>query len=719
MRLIWYEWKKLWKNASVLKTFLFFFILSGIVFWSDLGKNEEWLSEYLHMHSILEEKGGDASAWLDEKIETQSTADYEEWVALEQISREAKAIDGYEAYRASIQNQYEKNQEISIFSDSEWNQTDYMRRIAETYKELRITAPMQLQPYLGVEHLLDFYAGDLLAVIFLIYLVSVVFCQEEKTGKTDFACTMYYGKTRLFLAKLFVVYISFTAYILFAFFLNFVLEEAFVGPVSFSAAIQSVPQYFAVPYAWTIGKYIFVCIVLKVFAAAILTAAAVVFARRFHSVILMAAGITGILGFSIWAGSFFGGGGLTAAVRIWNVWSFLRGKPVIGTYELIRFGNFMIESVWGFLPLLVLTIGMIMIAGTGSRRERKRKIKIKKGTNKKPHTLFYYEVKKIWIYQRGIFFFAACILLQGLTVRQYRDYLGTEEYYYQQYIDRFGDRITKQTAADIAAEEDYFSNIERELMQEENVYRADALQKELERRMGLDKYVNRMEALKNDEKEGIFLKDVQYSILFCFTEVSRMMVLLLCVSFAFLIPAVFQKEKETHAEVLQRTSVCGGAKLWNAKIAALHLYTIPLIAVFGIISFVRAVSEYDLKLLAPADCLPQYWSSDIKLPVIVFFVTGIIVQCVSASAVLILLSAFGKRVKNQYMLTGMILGGAVVPTLLSPYLSARWLRMIHDFFFVFTYQSQWMMAGLLFIFAAAAAITGKEILCREKNMTGS
>ena len=58
-------------------------------------------------------------------------------------------------------------------------------------------------------------------------------------------------------------------------------------------------------------------------------------------------------------------------------------------------------------------------------------------------------------------------------------------------------------------------------MQEENVYRADALQKELERRMGLDKYVNRMEALKNDEKEEVMqkFKNKEYDILVSTTVV--------------------------------------------------------------------------------------------------------------------------------------------------------------------------------------------------------
>ena len=93
-----------------------------------------------------------------------------------------------------------------------------------------------------------------------------------------------------------------------------------------------------------------------------------------------------------------------------------------------------------------------------------------------------------------------------------------------------------------------------------------------------------------------------------------------------------------------------------------------------------------------------------------------ILQCIGVSACLIVLSACGKLVKNQYMLTGMILGATVVPTLLSPYLSLRWLRAIHDILFVFTFQGRWTTIGFAVLLAAAAAVIGKETICREKSM---
>ena len=50
-------------------------------------------------------------------------------------------------------------------------------------------------------------------------------------------------------------------------------------------------------------------------------------------------------------------------------------------------------------------------------------------------------MKKLWIYQGGIILFAACMCIQAMTVYRYKTYVGTDEFYYQKYIDEFGNRI--------------------------------------------------------------------------------------------------------------------------------------------------------------------------------------------------------------------------------------------------------------------------------------
>lgn len=716
MRLIRYEWRKLWKDFSVLKIVLFFILISSLIFWGEMKKNEEWTSEYLKMHTAVDNgKQKDANAWLAEEKTKQENpegnmSDFGTKKALECIGQEMEALENYDAYRESIQNRYEKNQSISIFSDSDGNQERYMRKIARTYEELQVEAPMKLQPYQGIQGLLNFYAGDILAVVFLIYVVSVVFLQEDKAGKTEFAQTTLHGGGLMFGAKVLTAYGSMALYILITFFVNLMLETAVFGAISFSAAIQSIPDLFAVPYAWTIGQYIGMYLCLKMAAAFLITAAAVALAKWTASEALTAAGLAGFVGMSIWAGSFLSGDGGQAVLRLWNVWSMLRGKAMIGNYELIRLGSVVLAAGWGILLILVLGMGLLFFAGKSQRKERMRNPKIKRKKKEIPHTIFYYEAKKMWIHQGGLLFFTACILIQGMTVWQYHSNFGADEYYYQRYIDQFGGRVTGQTDETISQEEKRLQEAEQRLRQETDGMRANVLQQELECRGGFQQYVNRVDALRQDGKEEILLKDTQYNILFEFTEVSRIMVVLLCASFAFLIPRVFQKEKETRAEILQKTAKHGGRRLWTAKIGTILLYIIPLVIVFAAFSFGKASMDYKLKLQAPLNCLAIFWDSKLQWTVAGGFFMGILIQCVVAATAAVVLSACAKRVENQYMMTGMILAGSVIPTLLSPYLPIQWLRWIHDFFYVFTGR------GYLLIVPGLIAILAAGIMRKERKV---
>lgn len=122
-------------------------------------------------------------------------------------------------------------------------------------------------------------------------------------------------------------------------------------------------------------------------------------------------------------------------------------------------------------------------------------------------------------------------------------------------------------------EEERLQKVEEELATTQDSVKSMRLSYELERRGGFAKYTDRINALREDGREKILLKDAQYRLLFENTEVSRIFVILLCTSFAFLIPAVFHKEKDTRVEILQKTSVSGEKRLWLAKIGSLLIYT--------------------------------------------------------------------------------------------------------------------------------------------------
>ncbi len=683
LKLILYEWKKLWKNASVLKIVLLFFLLSGLVFQGELNQDKEAHQTYLEFHKITDnmtEK--EAENWLLEEQKKEDTG-YGEHKALLYLESEISAVKDYDTYRESIQNRYQQSQSISVFAKDKV-QNRYMEQIAQKYENLEMKASMKRQPYQGFLKVVDFYVQYILAMVLLIYLVSVVFIQEQRNGKSDFACTMFRGDKPLFVAKTCMVCVTLFLYLLGTFLIHIVLASREYGFISMNVAIQSVPGFYSVPYAWDIGTYIIAYVGLQGFAALLLTAIAIFIARWSVSEVKTALGLALVMGWSAFSQSAMNGDGAEAFLRIWNVWGSFTGESILKNYEILKLGNVFIEqSLW--IPVgIVIAIFLLIVSGIHCPKERKKVYFRKEKRKKHPHGLFYYEMKKLWIYQGGIYLFVACICIQAINIYQYKTYIGTDEFYYQKYVDEFGNRITAETEDKIVAEKMRLDSLERELNQTEDPIKSYKLTQELECMGGFQKYVDRIERLLEDEKTPAVLKDRQYELLFENTVVSRMMVILLCISFAFLIPATYQKEKETGMEVLQDTSWTGDRKLWRLKIGIVLLYAISFVLFNEGMIFGKEKNTYDLEWLVPAGCLSQYWENYGKIPIGLAFFIGIIMQCIVVTIVVMFLLACAKRVRNQHMLTGIILGVMVVPVVLSSHVPITALSWIHHLIFVFT-----------------------------------
>lgn len=135
-------------------------------------------------------------------------------------------------------------------------------------------------------------------------------------------------------------------------------------------------------------------------------------------------------------------------------------------------------------------------------------------------------------------------MIQIFILSQYNDYFGTDEYYYQNYIDQFGDRIDDQTDEKLQNEEQRIAALYTELETTENSVTAYKLQQELECEGGFQRYADRVPGeLREDGRSPLLLKDAQYTLLFTNTPLSRSWVILLCMSFAFLVISGFLQRK--------------------------------------------------------------------------------------------------------------------------------------------------------------------------------
>ena len=708
MNIFLYEWKKVWKNGAVLKVVLLFLMLSAAIFWADTAMDSEIRTAYLDCHKTLDSLPADEAADLLNAFTLTDETDYIKGHALELIHSEMDSVTGYEDYRQSIQNRYTQSQKISVFQGTASGQNQYMQRIAERYKKLTLHFPLTLQPYQGIRKLMEFYPADLFTVILLIYLTSIVFIQEQRSGQYAFSLTTKNGQRRLYPAKFLTVYFSIIVYLLLTFLFYFVLSGFLYGFPSMTAAIQSIPGYHAVPYDWNILTYFCVFLLLKSFAFFILTSLAVFLARRLNSEMAVSFLLAGFVGFSFLLSDRFQGNDSNSILRLWNIWTLLQGKSFIRSYDLIRFHGLLIEVYWG-IPLLFVLSLLCLLFGKKQYQSAKRAKVFSFHRSNRVHGLFFYELKKTFICQKGLVLFLACIMIQIFILSQYNDYFGTDEYYYQNYIDQFGDRIDDQTDEKLQNEEQRIAALYTELETTENSVTAYKLQQELECEGGFQRYADRVRELREDGRSPLLLKDAQYTLLFTNTPLSRSWVILLCMSFAFLVISVFYREKATHMELLQKSSLFGRRKLFYFKFLTLLLYFIPFCLLGAVLRLIWSSSHYRLDWDAPANCLEIFRETGITCSIRSIFFLGTLLQCIFVVLALLLLSRLAELSKRRYLMSAIILGCTVIPTLLSPYFPVAWLQIVHNLFFIFTASVYFISGTLLILAVCAAFITERKM----------
>lgn len=690
MKLMSFEWKKLWKNGSFLKVLILFLAISSIIFWSEINKNKQWLNDYKELHTTIDSMSiSDAKEYVkgEKEIIKQShdISSFAKRKALEYIESEINAIESYEEYRKSINEKYEENQDISIFAGENNIQNEYMKKQVEKYDKLHLTSPMKLQKTMSVQALFDFYAGDILGVVLLIYLVSVVFLQEDKSGKSDFANTMVKGKVPLFLSKCITVFFSISIFTVLVFLINLIISSVFVGEILYSYAIQSIPNYYTVPYDLNIWQYMVLSLLFKMLAYFILFSIAVIVTKVLCSQIITALTVGVIVVISIWFREILLGQGIQDILKHINVWAFLRGKTIINNYDLIRFNTFTVEIYLGIIVCILFSLALFVLTLKVKRTEKLLSFKVQRKIKRKPHTLLFYEMKKMWIYQYGIFVFILFIIVQGIVVSNYEKRTTTTEYYYQRYINQIGHTITEDTDSKISTEQKRLEDIQNRLAVEEDKYKQMALSKQLESKDGFDMYAQRINYIRQENKPQYILNDVTYNILFEFTDVSKMMVILMCLSLGFVVPSVFYKERDVGIDTLQKTMINGSKKVWNFKLFTLLSYIIVMNIVFAIFSLYKISKDSTAILKAPVNCLLRYWSFNIDIPIYVFFILGVIVQCIVLSVLVTIISFLSRKIKNQYALTGSILVLTIVPTVLAEYVYyIGWLKIVHDIIYFFS-----------------------------------
>ena len=194
---------------------------------------------------------------------------------------------------------------------------------------------------------------------------------------------------------------------------------------------------------------------------------AVFLARRLNSEMAVSFLLAGFVGFSFLLSDRFQGNDSNSILRLWNIWTLLQGKSFIRSYDLIRFHGLLIEVYWG-IPLLFVLSLLCLLFGKKQYQSAKRDEVFSFHRSNSTWFVFLRIKENFYLVRKDLVLFLACIMIQIFILSQYNDYFGTDEYYYQNYIDQFGDRIDDQTDEKLQNEEQRIAALYTELETTEN-----------------------------------------------------------------------------------------------------------------------------------------------------------------------------------------------------------------------------------------------------------
>ena len=108
----------------------------------------------------------------------------------------------------------------------------------------------------------------------------------------------------------------------------------------------------------------------------------------------------------------------------------------------------------------------------------------------------------------------------------------------------------------------------------------------------------------------------------------------------------FYREKATHMELLQKSSLFGRRKLFYFKFLTLLLYFIPFCLLGAVLRLIWSSSHYRLDWDAPANCLEIFRETGITCSIRSIFFLGTLLQCIFVVLALLLLSRLAELSKD-------------------------------------------------------------------------
>lgn len=614
MRLFINECEKTFLNALTLALFVAVCIANAILFHSfEKGRRFVYRPEdYKEVYEELEGKDEEEIfSFLQQKGETEEIRTL---FLASAVKSEVTDILGYDAYVSGIVSAADDLRVVSIFQ----NKNSFSLRNAEKLAEIYGALPKietKVNPVRGVVMATQFGGTDLLVFVFLTYIVFSMVIREKEMGQLLLTRTTLHGHARHGWNKILVCGAASLLTVSALEATNLILASHWYGLGDLGRSIQSVPEYQACIFPISVGEFLVLFLLFKIFVLFLMSVIVFFLASASSSLIkfillfIAVFGTEGILYFAIPGNSYL------CLLKYLNLFA------VFGSYSLL--GNYLSLNLFGwpvwYLPVYLSIAGLLMLlfgglgvwayatrSGTGAERRPGKRIRL---FPEKTISLFLQECYKLFYCEKVVWILAGAVLLQIVTYQPMREFFATQEdTYFKQYMylleGPYGedkermiqeeqetyDEMTRKMQAAVAANPDLAELIGRK-------YQEETRQFSVLPRL-------RTHAAYLEEKKGAFLYDTGYRILtnddIGKADNNRLsiwanLLMILCTGF------LFSTDYQAGMNYLQRATVRGRKELTLRKVLTGTLVLTAIFALLYVPFFFNVLTTYGTRgMMFPA-----------------------------------------------------------------------------------------------------------------------
>lgn len=681
MELFKFEIAKYVKNRFFMIAFVTMLLLCGTLFYVDSSTHLIQPQAYKELHQKIDGMSlAKAKSYVEEKRDTYTFYDRyqislsredtlvqyaqtkgEQWVSnrieelnklrsfdirsyqelLHRIDNEIYTIENYEQYRVTMVEQASVNQEISIFKTKK--NAAVSDKVLRAYENVDRNLPLKLAPTLGLERLISYAIPSVLCLLLMLYMIGITIYQERKRGFISFTQTMVKGKRLQYFSKLFALLVVSGLWLLCAYFLCGVITSVLYSLPDMHSFIQNVPLLMKSVLSGNVFLLLVMFLLQKVLVIVLLSSIGYALAKHIPSYPFFLFVVASLMVVSYVCYSQIPELSGWAVLKYMNLYGILQSVDYLGNYIcfqglLVPFSIYQ-GCIWLFIVVVMLVIVNVFFETSIIRT---RSLSTKRKTNLQPHSLLFYECKKVWIKDYGLLLCSVLVVLQGILLMNTKPSITMDDIYYNDYIDTIGERTSAEATQKLDAISYQYAELERN---ESEDYKALELWNHYPAFL---KYRENYEVLKS-RGEGRLLKENEYSLLFEDSLILRATYVFMISGMIFLIVSCFYREKETGMKASQLISIKGGNVLWKDKMIALLSLCIPLcLILYSLIIWRNQQFFNQIQYSASMDNLSMFRNFGSSMT-ITQFLSSMMFTRLLVVLLLVPIAAFvAKKIQNRY-----------------------------------------------------------------------